>query len=119
MTASNPRTSFPERLRAVRQGLRGMSQVALAKATGLPAPSIAYFESGTRKPSFDSLGKLATALNVSADYLLGLVDTPNAAASADSLAQYGAQLSARDRSFAEDILRLMVERKRRDRERDK
>ena len=93
-----------------------MSQAELAKATGLPAPSIAHFERGSRKPSFDSLGKLATALNVSADYLLGLVDIPNAAASADSLSQYGAQLSARDRAFAEDILRLMIEREHRDRE---
>ena len=110
MAADKPRTSFPERLRTVRQGLRGMSQVELARATGLPAPSIAHFEGGTRKPSFDSLAKLATALNVSADYLLGLVDTPSVAASTDELSRYGAQLPARDRAFAEDILRLMAER---------
>lgn len=116
MAADKPHTSFPERLRAVRQGLRGMSQVELAKATGLPAPSIAYFERGTRKPSFDSLGKLATALDVSADYLLGLVDAPNATTSTDALSRYGARLLARDRAFAEDILRLMAERADKERE---
>ena len=93
-----------------------MSQVELARATGLPPPSIAHFEGGSRKPSFDSLGKLATALNVSADYLLGLVDSPLGALSADALSRYGQQLSARDRTLAEDILRLMVERERKERE---
>ena len=116
MVAHNLHTSFPQRLRAVRQELRGMNQVALARATGLPAPSIAHFEAGTRKPSFDSLRKLATALNVSADYLLGLVDAPQASASDDELSRYGAELSARDRALAEDILRLMAERQRRERE---
>ena len=110
MAADSPRDLFQERLRAVRQGLRGMSQVELAKTTGLPSTSVAHFERGTRKPSFDSLRKLATALNVSADYLLGLVDAPHASASADTLARYGAKLSARDRALAEGILRMMAER---------
>ena len=116
MAADKPGTSFPERLRRVRKGLRDMSQVELARATGLPAPSIAHFERGTRKPSFDSLGKLAAALNVSADYLLGLVDAPSAAASTDALSRFGAQLPPRDRAFAEDILRLMAERAEKERE---
>ena len=66
-----PSPRFKDRLRAVREGLRRMSQAELAKAAGLPASSIAHFEGGARKPSFDSLGKLASALNVTTDYLIG------------------------------------------------
>ena len=87
-----------------------MSQAELAKAAGLPASSIAHFEGGTRKPSFDSLGKLATALNVTADYLLGRVDVPGVATSVDPLSRYAAQLSARDRALAQDFLRMLAER---------
>ena len=87
-----------------------MSQAELAKAAGLPASSIAHFESDARKPSSDSLGKLATALNVTTDYLLGRVDVADVASSDDPLARYGAQLSASDRALVEDFMRMLVER---------
>ena len=110
MSEESPGDLFRERLRTVREKLRGMSQVELARVTGLPATSIAHFERGTRKPSFESLRKVAIALNVSTDYLLGRVDVPHAGAPADSLSRYGDQLSARDLALAEDILRVLVER---------
>ena len=56
MSTDAPPAPFNERLRAIREGLRRMSQAELAKAAGLPPSSIAHFERGTRKPSFDSLG---------------------------------------------------------------
>lgn len=96
-----------------------MSQAELARAAGLPPSSIAHFEGGTRKPSFDSLGKLATALNVTTDYLLGRVDVPDVATSADPLSRYAARLSDRDRALAEDFLRMLVERAEEERENGK
>lgn len=114
-----PSDLFKDRLRAARDGLRGMSQVELAKATGLPPSSIAHFEGGTRKPSFDNLRKLATALNVTTDYLLGRVDAPDVAAAADPLYRYGAKLTEQDRSLAEDFMRMLAERDGRDRENEK
>ena len=110
---------FQERLRLVREQIRRMSQVELARVTGLPSTSIAHFERGTRKPSYESLRKLAIALNVSADYLLGRVDAPQGVAPADTLSRYGAKLSARDLALAEDILRLLVERAHEAGEKDK
>ena len=110
MSAGIPPIAFKDRLRALRESLRKMSQTELGKVAGLPASSIAHFEAGSRKPSFDSLRKLATALNVTTDYLVGRVDIPNAAASNDPLSRYGARLSARDRAIAEDILRVLAER---------
>lgn len=105
-----PSDIFKDRLRAARDGLRGMSQVELAKATGLPPSSIAHFEGGTRKPSFDNLRKIATALNVTTDYLLGRVDDPDVAASADPLYRYGAKLTEQNRALAEDFMRMLAER---------
>ena len=87
-----------------------MSQAQLGAATGLPATSIAHFEQGTRKPSFDNLRKIATALDVSVDYLMGRVDSPRIDSAPGTLEQYADQLSDRDRALAEDFLRLMAER---------
>ena len=64
---------FLQRLKAARE-LREMSQGDLAKKTGLPPSAISHFETGNRSPSFDNLKRLADALNVPTDYLLGRVD---------------------------------------------
>ena len=113
MTPGKPSNVFKDRLRIAREGLRGMSQVELAKATGLPPSSIAHFEGGGRKPSFDNLRKLANALNVTTDYLVGRVDEPNMAQAADPLARHGAKLTEENRSLAEDFMRFLAERDRR------
>ena len=64
---------FPERLRYVRE-VRQLSQVELAQKTKMPSTSISHLEAGSRKPSFDNLRRLAVALEVSTDYLLGRVE---------------------------------------------
>ena len=53
----------------------GITQTELAKAAKLTPAAISQFESGSRKPSFDALSKLATALKVTTDYLLGMKQT--------------------------------------------
>ena len=110
----NPSDIFKDRLRTARDGLRGMSQADLAKVTGLPPSSIAHFEGGTRKPSFDNLRKIATALNVTTDYLLGRVDDPDVAAAADPLYRYGAKLTDQNRALAKDFMRMLAERDNQD-----
>lgn len=49
-----------------------ITQTGLAKAAKLTPAAISQFESGARKPSFDALSKLAKALKVTTDYLLGM-----------------------------------------------
>lgn len=65
---------FRERLKITRERL-GLTQAELAEKTGLPASSISLFEKGPRKPSFDNLRRLASALEVTTDYLLGRIDS--------------------------------------------
>jgi transcriptional regulator with XRE-family HTH domain len=64
---------FSERLRGAREA-RGMSQSDLASKTGLQPAAISHFETGQRSPSFENLRKLADALSLSVDYLLGRID---------------------------------------------
>ncbi len=66
---------FAERLRAARE-LREMSQGELADKAGLQPSAISHFETDGRLPSFDNLKRLADALNVTTDYLLGRTDQP-------------------------------------------
>lgn len=61
---------FAARLKAVRES-RGLSQSGLAEKTGLQPSAVSHFETGGRSPSFDNLRRLADALNVTTDYLLG------------------------------------------------
>ena len=49
----------------------GMTQTQLAKSAKLTPAAISQFESGARKPAFDTLSSLADALKVTTDYLLG------------------------------------------------
>lgn len=48
-----------------------MTQTELAKVANLTPAAISQFESGTRKPSFNTLSSLSDALKVTTDYLLG------------------------------------------------
>jgi transcriptional regulator with XRE-family HTH domain len=64
--------SFRNQLRALRE-MRGLTQHDLGARAGIAAASISHFETGQRAPSLDSLVKLADALQVSVDALLGRI----------------------------------------------
>jgi transcriptional regulator with XRE-family HTH domain len=64
---------FPELLRRAREDKR-LSQTDLAERTGLQPSAVSHFETGKRAPSFENLKRLADALAVSVDYLLGRTD---------------------------------------------
>ena len=66
---------FGRRLREVRRA-RGLEQLWLAGKAGLQPSSVSNFELGKRKPSLGSLVRLADALMVSIDYLVGRSDNP-------------------------------------------
>lgn len=61
---------LPATLRGLRE-LRGLTQADLGKRAGMGAASVSHFETGQRTPSLDSLVKLADALQVAVDTLLG------------------------------------------------
>ena len=60
-----------KRLRSMRN-LLDLTQSALAERVGITQAYLAELEKGTKRPSLAVLEKLCSALNCSADYLLGL-----------------------------------------------
>ena len=55
--------------------MRKLTQAELGSRAGIGAASISHFETGQRSPSLESLVKLADALEVSTDVLLGRAGT--------------------------------------------
>jgi transcriptional regulator with XRE-family HTH domain len=108
MSQQKPPEIFQIRLRSAREGLRQWSQSKLAEEAKLPPSSIAHFETGTRKPSFDTLRRLANALEVSTDYLLGRVELPGMAEAGDPLYRDVGKLSGHDREIAKDFLKMLA-----------
>lgn len=61
---------FAARLKKEREQL-GLNQSELAEMAQIPASSISHFEAGTREPAIGTLVRLANALKVTTDKLLG------------------------------------------------
>jgi transcriptional regulator with XRE-family HTH domain len=111
MTETQPIDIFQERLKSARE-LRRMSQTQLANSAGLPPSSVSHFEAGARKPSFDNLKRLATALDVTTDYLLGRSETPDASATTGRLHRDIHLLAAEDLKLTEEFVELLLRRGR-------
>ena len=69
------RDVFCIRLKKLRKE-RGEQQKDLASAIGLSQTQISTIESGKQGTSFDKLAAICQHYNISADYLLGLIDEP-------------------------------------------
>lgn len=96
--------SFDKRLRAERERLK-LSQAQLAERAGLQASAISHFETGARRPSFRSLRKLAVALGVTTDYLLGRTEARTESAdTVDAIARDIRMLSAEDLELTEQFV---------------
>lgn len=104
-----PSLLFPQRLRAARE-LRGLNQAQLAQFAKLQPSAVSHFETGMRRPSFDNLKKLADALDVTTDYLLGRVDDPSGLAGAERIHRHLSQLKGSDRKTAEDMIEMLAQR---------
>ncbi|MCI0529770.1 MAG: helix-turn-helix domain-containing protein [Nitrospira sp.] len=115
MPKSSQSDLFPARLQAAREK-RKLSQEDLAKRAGLQASAISHFETGSRKPSFDNLRRLADALKVTTDYLLGRVTDIEALAGADKLFRDLDRLTADDRDFAEMFIKALADKARKKRD---
>jgi transcriptional regulator with XRE-family HTH domain len=98
---------FSERLKNARE-MRKLTQGGPGQRAN-PSTSIAHFEAGSRKPSFDNLRKLAAALEVTTDYLLGRVEEPAMEKAGDVLFRDLGKLPAYDREIAAGFLKMPVD----------
>jgi transcriptional regulator with XRE-family HTH domain len=71
MTRGEANMPFAGRLRSAREAA-GLTQAALAAASGMGQPMIAHLESGRRRPTLAVACRLARALGRTLDELSGL-----------------------------------------------
>ena len=103
-------TDFPSRLKAIRE-LRGLTQAELGKLALLPSTTISHFESNSRKPSFHNLKRLAKALAVSTDYLMGMTDSPDATTAATRIARHLSNATEEEISMLEAVAKSLADRR--------
>ena len=77
--------TFGERLAQLRIK-SGFTQKVIGEKVGVSKSAFANYESGERHPNFETIVKIADALNVSVDYLLGRTDQPFMAAAEERAA---------------------------------
>ena len=85
---------------------QGLTRADLAKKTGIALASLGFYERGEREPGAENIEKMCRALNVSADYLLGLTDTKDAAAPVAGLDPARAEQAARLSSMVYQLAEL-------------
>ena len=73
--------SFPQTLSALRREKK-ISQRAAAAELGISQALLSHYENGAREPGLGFVCRACEFYGVSADYLLGRSDRPNAALSA-------------------------------------
>lgn len=102
---------FSERLKELRKNM-GYTQKEIAEQIGTSQPSYQNWEKGSRKPSRETIQKLADFFNVSTDYLLGQTDIPNSTLEADidtaidnSVAYDGTPITDNDREIIKNFLK--------------
>lgn len=98
---------FQKRLVDARN-MRGLSQDELANKTKLQASAISHFETGSRKPSFDNLKRLADALEITSDYLLGRTNDPSVIIENDPIYRHFENLTAEERDIARGFMKSLA-----------
>ena len=66
-------SAFADRIKSLRQE-KGVGQNKMAEDLEVSNASISYWETGKQIPSAEVIYKMAKYFNVSADYILGLVE---------------------------------------------
>lgn len=107
---------FSERLRIARER-KGFSQTDLAKRTDLQPSAISHFENNRRSPSFDNLKRLADALRVTVDYLLGRAEEPRTLnLDLELLFRDFKRMSETDRETLTKMAKVLAEKSKRQKE---
>lgn len=94
---------FNERLKKLREE-KGLTQVQLSELTGISTRMIQKYESANARPRLDAAEKIAKALNVTADQLLGNADMLVAQAAE----KYGARGAKQAQQLTEEVTGLFA-----------
>ncbi|MFC1762344.1 helix-turn-helix domain-containing protein [Planctomycetota bacterium] len=100
--------NFADRLQKIRKS-KQLSQSGLANKIGLKPAAVSHFETGQRKPPFETLIKLADALSVSIDYLCGR-DVDRATTATGKLVKDFERLSLKDQEVVQDMVQVLLKK---------
>ena len=101
---------FRYRLPKLRE-LRDLSQTELAERAGMMPAAVSQFEKGLRMPNFESIIKLADALDISSDYLIGRNYEPiSVGPTVDKLTRLAEQLPDRELDLLYELSRIFSKR---------
>jgi len=98
-----------ERLKQLRKE-RGIKQEDLAKIIGVTKSSVSMYETNKTTPSYSALAEIVRHFNVSADYLIGVVDEEVPPCSKDVFIRLPSCLSEFDCKLLLEFLELMIYR---------
>ncbi len=103
--------SVGDQIKQCREALQ-LSKSELAIKSGLTPAAITQFEQGDREPSLESLKKLADALEISVDYLVGRTQDKKFVENPEVTALYrGMQkLNDQDKKFMQVVYDQLLER---------
>jgi len=89
----------------------GYSQEEIAAHLGMSQNQYSRYERGENQPGGDVVGKMATTLGVSADYLLGIADTPEGEILEETLSDDERQLLEAYRTGRlQDLLKVALQK---------
>ena len=95
--------SFEERLKIARNA-RKISQQRLAEKIFVSQAAYSKYEMGQATPNPDMLARLASELNVSADWLIGLTDEPKPAPKSSMVSSAEPETIKKYRALAESLM---------------
>lgn len=98
-----------DRLKQARQD-KGLTLDEFSRLSGFDKSQIYRYEKGDNDPSSNALAILAGALDVSADYLLGLTDNPKGILGEDLTSAERTLLSAYRSANARALIELLADR---------
>ena len=100
---------LPRNLRQLRE-MRGLTQAELGSRADMGAASVSHFETGQRIPSLESVIRLADALNVSVDALLGR-ERVEAGASVDPVFRRASRADAQTLALVRRVTEALLDGK--------
>lgn len=101
--------SFGEKLVSARKE-RSMTQKALAEAIGISAVRLNYWEKDKRQPDVEMIKKLASALGVTGDYLIGNTEPCHLSDAASAIGSDYDRLDAHGKEVIDAVMRLEIRR---------
>ena len=104
-------SSIGSRLKYLRKRKK-LTQTQISDITSIPRETLSRYENDSRTPDIPILTELCRLYNCSADFILGLIDTPDPYSSIRDIHEsllFNNQLTFKGKSLSEEQRKLLIE----------